>query len=156
MYADGGKGVRIEFDMPFDFNQVVYTFIDGNRVDFTQEIISSSGIAEHLMRTNDGYIPLDFIKVTDVVYSNDELEKRKYVNEVDYGSIKFKSTTPIVLVGIKGEAWSYENETIFYSCCSTFGRLNIEYLFFEFNESMYDRIKVVFSLLLSEKKIEDY
>jgi hypothetical protein len=61
------------------------------------------------------------------------------------GSVKCTGIYPDVLVGVKGEAWFFEHETRFYVHCNTSEHFDIEYIFIEFNDYIFDELILTFN-----------
>jgi len=158
MYADKCSGIIIKIKNCNIFeNCNVFYKLDDEIKYFENKIISSDKTLKKIISIDKGIIELTDPELIDVIYSDDEIN-REFSKTFHDGGLIFEQIYPILLTGIKGEAWVYENETRYYVSASTLNRMDLREVFYEYNEKFYDELTIIFNPFIDDnnkKEIKD-
>jgi hypothetical protein len=145
MYTNQCSGVCLKLkNINLFENSNAYYFNDNGKIYFEDKIISSSGKPTKLIEVTNGYIELSEPQILDVIYSDYEIN-RKFKDILELPGYSFESIIPAILVGVKGEAWSYESETRYYISATTLNRIDIKQIFYEFVDTVIDGFEIIFN-----------
>lgn len=155
MYGKGKLGIRISVKNRNFFTGRVYYLNGENKIYFKREEIeieNDKPIYANIVRTKYGYIKLGSINRTNVYYSDEEVEKDP-TTILGNKSIEVHVTDIYKMAGVKGGAWSFEEEARFFTTISD-KWLNINSLFYELSDDFFNEMIITINPFLNNEEME--